>query len=144
MIVGFTGTRVGLTADQVKQLWMLLQDKRQQLDIFIHGDAIGADYQASLVCRAVWPTTEITGFPCNITRQRGHSPVNDVNCIPEDPLDRNKKIVDGCGVLIACPYELRETPNGGTWYTIRYAKKKSKPLYIIYPNGSVEEHNVQS
>ena len=43
---------------------------------------------------------------------------------------RNRKIVNMCNVLIACPYN--EDNKGGTWYTINYADKQKKNLIIVH------------
>ena len=41
--------------------------------------------------------------------------------------ERNQKIVDNCDKLVA----FTDEDNGGTWFTIRYAKQKAKPVEII-------------
>jgi hypothetical protein len=38
--------------------------------------------------------------------------------------------------MIATPKGFTEEARGGTWFTIRYARSKNKPLIIVYPDGS--------
>jgi hypothetical protein len=54
-------------------------------------------------------------------------------------LQRNRNIVDAVQVMIACPRGFEEELRSGTWATIRYARKVGRKLYIIYPDGRVDE-----
>lgn len=134
--VGFTGTRAGLTPPQLTALRQILSAMGP--GEFHHGCSVGADDQAhSLAAECGWirglhPPTSHT-FLATITRLPG-----DLLYPPGDYLTRNQDIVDSTESLIACvkgPEELRS----GTWATIRYARKKRKPVTIIYPDGSVKE-----
>ena len=43
--------------------------------------------------------------------------------------------------MVATPKQYFETEDrmqGGTWYTIYYARKKLKPLAIVWPNGLIK------
>ncbi len=52
-------------------------------------------------------------------------------------LARNRDIVNAADVLIAGPGGMEEIMRSGTWATVRYARKKQKPVIIVYPNGEV-------
>ena len=39
--------------------------------------------------------------------------------------------------MIAAPADMAGQPHGGTWQTVRSARRASKPLAICYPDGSV-------
>lgn len=58
-----------------------------------------------------------------------------VNVIPY--LQRNKVIVDRCGVLVAAPGEAQEQLRSGTWSTIRYARRVGRPVIMVLPDGTV-------
>ena len=51
---------------------------------------------------------------------------------------RNEHIVDEADVVVAAPATEMEQPRGGTWYTIRYARKVEKVLHVVGPDGTVE------
>ncbi len=56
---------------------------------------------------------------------------------PKPFLERNHDIVNLTGHFLACPNSKIEQVRSGTWATIRYAKKINKPVYIIYPDGTM-------
>jgi hypothetical protein len=90
--------------------------------IWVHGDAQGFDRQV----RRYAETHGIEHEP--------HPPED--NKFPEDsawreaPLARNRQIVESVSILFAC-YDGRQS--GGTYYTIRYARKIGKPVRILKP-----------
>lgn len=53
-------------------------------------------------------------------------------------LDRNHDIVDSSDVLIAAPKTDYEEQRSGTWATVRYALKKHKPVWVVWPTGEHE------
>ena len=61
---------------------------------------------------------------------------------PIKPLDRNKVMINRADLTYATPATDFETPRGGTWHSIRYAKKILRPLTIFYPSGKIETFNV--
>lgn len=111
MIVGFTGTREGMSARQRQQFaWLML---RIRCDTFHHGGAEGADTQAAdFVLRN--PGIGIVTHPAG-----------------GDPLARNREIVAAADILIAAPRTDREELRSGTWATIRYARKKGIPVVML-------------
>ncbi len=52
-------------------------------------------------------------------------------------LERDRDIVDATEALFATP-DGPERAKSGTWYTVRYAVKTGKPVYICYPDGFLE------
>lgn len=49
--------------------------------------------------------------------------------------ERNKKMVDDCGILIGIPQTFNEYEDSPAWKTIRYAISAEKEIYIVSPNG---------
>jgi hypothetical protein len=127
MIVGFTGTREGLSAGQHKALATFLST----IDIveFHHGDCVGADAQAHDLVRKLKPAARIITHPGNSVGFSA-SKVADEYDKTRDNIERNRLIVDLCRVLIACPLG-PEALRSGTWSTVRYARKVRRPLVII-------------
>jgi hypothetical protein len=132
MIIGFTGTSHGMTEEQSTTVVDLLgQLGATELH---HGDCIGADAQAHNLARSLKirivvhpPIESIKRAFC----QGGH--------VAErfKYLQRNKHIVDASHVLIAAP-RTSETLRSGTWSTVRYARKQSRTIYVIHPDGRIE------
>lgn len=50
-------------------------------------------------------------------------------------LGRNQQIVNDSDVLVATPKTEIEESRSGTWATIRWAIKKSKPVILVLPDG---------
>lgn len=140
MIIGFTGTREGLDPLQEVSLRSILLGFRIGCSgkiEFHHGCCIGADADASYIAH---------NYDYYVI---GHPPLDEskvaflsIYCSDQRAakgyLERNHDIVDECDHLIACPKEHQEQLRSGTWATIRYAKKKKKPMTIVYPDGNSE------
>jgi O-acetyl-ADP-ribose deacetylase (regulator of RNase III) len=135
--VGFTGTREGLTDNQLRQLRQLLRiaPENQYSLVAHHGDCVGADSEFHDLCEERgWKTVV---HPPIKPELRAFKPSRTV--MPsKDYLSRNRDIVDASTQVIACPKSKSET--GGTWYTINYAKKAGHidSVAIIYPEGTVD------
>lgn len=138
--IGFTGTREGMNVKQLDAFHQLLDKTAIYSDphIFHHGDCIGADEQAAAAAkhRGFW----IICHPPILSMNRAFV-ISDTYRTPRTFLERNKDIVDESQYLIAASKTMGEELRSGTWATIRYARKKNKPIYIILPDGSV---NVQA
>jgi len=133
MIVGFTGTRDGLSHLQRFRLRRLLLDELQIVEAH-HGNCIGAD---SVFAEFVYPQVHTVAHPCNLTGfQLTRTTAHEYRgALP--PLERNRVIVDACDLLIACPLKMVEERRSGTWAAVRYAREKAKPIRIIYPDGTM-------
>lgn len=138
MRIGFTGTREGMTPNQRSQFWSFIL--RFPPDLFRHGVCVGADSQAVNIVRQLTPRPkifghfgDIPGMTCDIA-----TGWCDDTAPPEPCLVRNRHIVDGSDMLIACPKGPEER-RSGTWATVRYARKQGKRILIIWPDGTITE-----
>lgn len=136
MILGFTGTQEGMRPRQLKAVRQLLYNCTE-----LHlGDCVGADAEAHAIAAE-------TG-----TKTVGHLPSNggrraflyyDEEREPKPYLARNKDIVaEGVDGLIAAPKDFVQPTNlrgQGTWTTIGYARKAGRRIWIVWPDGHVEE-----
>lgn len=148
MIIGFTGTREGLTNQQLAWLVTTFEAGRQDGTItqVHHGACVGAD--AAVHAQAieleipvhVWPPVNPKYLAAECVT--GHKTVPVFVHAPMPYLDRDRQIVGATYGLIALPKQ-NEQPDrmlwGGTWYTVDFAERTSKPVIICYPNGTVEQ-----
>lgn len=131
MKIGFTGTQEGMTSRQLRSFSLALTCYAGE---FHHGDCIGADAQAH-------DAAVILGFepvihPPDNPSKRAFKVAKRI--MPTFPyLVRNKNIVDNTNMLIATPKEKEEQLRSGTWSTVRYARKKRRPITLVYPDGTV-------
>lgn len=133
IVVGFTGTRHGMTK---RQQWMFsrLVDEllREHGAVELHhGCCIGADATAHYLAGSRGVRT--VGHPCNLPRQRAALDC-DVMLPAKPPLVRNCDIVDSCSLLIAAPAQGREVLRSGTWATLRYARTVARPRWLLLPD----------
>jgi hypothetical protein len=137
MSIGFTGTRHGMTEVQrgeVMFLTAMFAGIAKRFTRARHGMCIGADEEFHRIARSCGYA--IDGHPCNISRLRADCHVDTLHP-SKSPLVRNADIVDASTVMIAAPYEATEQQRGGTWTTIRMARKAGRPLAIVLPSGEV-------
>ena len=136
MNLGFTGSRDGgmPTFGQivtVDELLFVLQPSEVH-----HGDCVGSDE---------WFHNRVTGPYKNKPIVHIHPPddpkyrayCTGTNCVihPVKPyMVRNQDIIDASNTLIATPHGPEEV-RSGTWATIRRARKKGIPIYIVWPNA---------
>jgi len=103
---------------------------------FHHGDCIGADWQAGSMAWVLG--YQIVLHPPEDDSKRAFFSTYTVIREPLPYLDRNRIIVDETRLLIATPKEEHEVVRSGTWMTIRYARKHSKEVNLVWPNGKTE------
>ena len=130
MIIGFTGSRRGLSKEQMAQVnSVLIQHQATHLH---HGDCVGSDEGFHRVGEEM-ANVSITIHPPDKPGLRAFcDPQGEgVKKLPLPFLKRNHAIVDACDILIACPETNQEQLRSGTWATIRYARKKGKEVIII-------------
>lgn len=141
--IGFTGTQAGATTAQQQSLIRLLMELR--VTDLHHGDCVGADDQADQIARELDIRRHIHP-PTNNTR-RAHCMVREgLDVIyPSLPyLERNRAIVGASEAMIATPKETAEALRSGTWATVRYSRKQGKPLFIVWPDGTVSEERTNN
>jgi len=131
--IGFTGTRQGMTARQKAELTLILSEVEggHSEHQFIHGDCIGADARAHNIALALG--YHIVIYPCTIHKQRAYCQDADKVHRPQNPLARNRDIVNAAQQLIAAPGMVYEVVRSGTWYTVRYARRVGVPMTILKP-----------
>lgn len=128
-----TGNRVGISNEALVSLKSFLNTN--DITEAHHGDCIGADEHFH---------NEVAERNINIVI---HPPKNDDgrafckgNSMTERKghIRRNKDLVDETDILIAFPPTDFYVEGSGSWSTIKYAEKKKKEHYIIFPNGSID------
>jgi hypothetical protein len=135
-VVGFTGTRDGMTADQAGTVMAILDDHK--IVEAHHGDCVGADADFDGLCRRQGVLVIV--HPPSESKLRAYCE-SAVKMFEQPYLTRNRAIVDVCDLLIATPKDKAYRPNGrpsGTWYTIQYARSKGKKVVIVWPDGSTQ------
>lgn len=135
MIIGFTGTRNGMTAAQTARVRFLLVARAGPKVTALHGDCVGADADFHRLASAAG--MDIVCRPCTYDALRAHTGAREV-AAPTNPMARNREIARQCDVLIGCPPNDTELERGsGTWATIRYGVKYGKRVHVVYPDGKV-------
>jgi len=98
----------------------------------LHGDCVGADEDAHNIATELGVPTII--YPPIKSEFRAFCKSEHI--LPEqDYMTRNKGIVEACEFLVACPMTQKETLRGGTWFTVRHARKIGKQVRILWPKG---------
>ena len=132
-VIGFSGTQYGLTEPQKHQIAGYLQ-LLQPREVH-HGDCVGADAQFHSLVREMLPDARIVIHP----------PLNDGKrafCDGDETkearayLTRNRRIVRESEILLAAPQAPEEVLRSGTWATIRFARKRSRPIILVLPDTS--------
>ena len=135
MKVGFTGTRAGLSVVQRKSLVRLINTIRGEVTEAHHGDCVGADAEFHDICLVreilivIHPPLQPFQRACCV----GYDFIRE----PKDYFDRDMDIVDETDLLIACPKTSTPVPHSGTWLTAGYARVTGKPIWFVYPDGTV-------
>jgi len=140
VIVGFTGTREGMSGYQEGKVAELINDLGTTE--FHHGDCVGADAEAYGIASDDWGIRLVCHPPLD-DKLRAWT-YNDETREPKPYLERDRDIVDECELLIATPKQnaVPELFRGsGTWYTIRYANEVNRHIIIVWPQGATEIWN---
>lgn len=133
MIVGVTGSRIGLTMQQSEKARGLLV--MANADELHHGDCVGADEELARFAANLGVRT-VAHPPTNIRHRAYHESSRVLP--PKDYRRRNIDIVNACDVLWAFPSgEEGDQPRSGTWMTVRIARQSRKPIIIVTPDGVV-------
>lgn len=137
VILGFTGTREGMTQAQRAALPSVVSALPERI---IHGGARGADAElhAWLLMAGMAPGS-IDVWPASLDRWSFYADTGAVVHPIAAPLARDHIIAKNCDRLLATPRTMTEIIRSGTWATIRYARKARKPITIVLPNGTIRE-----
>lgn len=138
--VGFTGTRTipkSRLAKVTRGITRALSDiVTDESDVILHhGDCIGADELAHGI--ALGLEIRVILHPPKDPKQRAWCKGAWKKRKLKPYLERNRDIVDESDILLAVPKDPNNEPsanrarNQGTWYTIRYARKRGVPVVII-------------
>ncbi len=144
MKVGFTGTRHGMDTAQravVSAVLFQIFDQNKTPNEFEchHGDCVGADAEFHAISSAY--DAVLVGHPGPVNdRHRAFCKFDETRA-PLTHMKRNRAIVDAVDVVIAAPFDLVEQQYGGTWATIRMARKAKKRLAIVLRSGVVTYEN---
>jgi hypothetical protein len=145
-VVGFTGTRKGMTPQQLKAFESVLVtlDPRE----FHHGACVGADADAVRICRRACPRTAIVAWPGtsqHAPQQTEHKNLSvearnvSDTVHPAQPFKkRNQQIVDAADRMIAAPIDRPFPPGSGTRMTTEMALKDGVPVTVVWPDGEAE------
>ena len=135
VIIGFTGTKHGMTSAQFETVRNLLC--RWHVNEIHHGDCIGADEQVAgiakeLQIRAVaHPASDVAA------RWRAYTDADEI-CLARPALARNRDIAHAGKLTIATPREDVEQRRSGTWATVRYTVQAGHSCYLVMPDGSIQ------
>lgn len=128
MKVGFTGTREGMSLHQKEQFVIKMAELHPTE--FHHGDCVGADAEAHDIVREFFPNVVIHVYPPLSSKQQAFK-AGDITYNRAPYLDRDKSIVDSVEHMFGAPKSNIELLRSGTWTTIRYARKQSKPIVVL-------------
>lgn len=145
MRIGFTGTRYGLTVEQMESLADLFTLFVRQAGVseFHHGDCIGSDEQAHYL--AQYFLVPVTIHPPLRGDLRAFCQRAAAIRAADQYLQRNRNIVDDTDILIATPRSFTPERRSGTWATVNYARKIGRPIFIINPDGeTIVEQDAQA
>ena len=116
---------------------LLVQYKNEGATIFAHGLCIGSDEQAARIAKDLgYYIVAHPGFsPRNPEGRMYRSNFTGNDEVREEKpfIARDHDIVDETDHMIATPISEIEEIRSGTWTTVRYARKKNKPIEIVYP-----------
>lgn len=138
MIIGYTGTRLGMTGIQTQLLGEQLRALGART--LHHGDCQGADFGAHLIARSLGLLVVV--HPPTGEGLRAFT-VADETREAQEYMARNHMIVLESEVLIACP-DGPERRRSGTWATVRYAKRLNRQVIVITPAGEIIRSNFLS
>lgn len=134
-VIGFTGSRIEPTHQQLEMLARLLEaflERIRKPVVGLHGDCVGADAFFDATCEQL--DIPRVCYPCTISGMRAGTSAKQL-FEPQPPLVRNRMIANESDILIACPKENDEVTRSGTWSTVRYARHAKKPIVIVKPGG---------
>lgn len=137
--VGYSGSRHGMTAPQMRGVYLHLSyvlathDWDDPLIEFHHGDCIGGDAQAHVIATVLGCRT-VAHPPVN-ARYRAWCKADEVRQ-PKDYLARDWDIAQETGELLSGPESPVPVSGSGTWITTGYGVQLGRPVTVFLPDGS--------
>jgi hypothetical protein len=134
VILGFTGSRDGMTEAQHAEILKLIEEWKPAEGH--HGDCVGADEQFDSIL-AERKIKRVIHPPINETLRafcRG-----DLVMRPAGYMQRDRWIVRSTNQLLATPRSKNDLSKSGTWFTIRFCRQLGKKVHIVFPDGSHSE-----
>lgn len=143
LVAAYTGTQKGMAAPQRDRFYRLVETIAREVGEFHHGDCIGGDSEAHGIVSSITKWWINIHPAVNAGPKRAHRTGPNVMMTWDEkpPLVRNQIMVECCHFLLATPQQMAEPERlraGGTWYTIRHARKEGKPIIIVWPNGTIK------
>ncbi len=143
--LGFTGTRHGMSPKQLSFVeWFVITQTPMAVFHAHHGDCSGADEQFHAACRNTGGRAFVE---VHAPIQRGLRAFcqGDQSHEPEPFMARNAAIVSASQILIAAPLQDVPQLRGGSWSTIRMARRALlggtlKELYVVGRDGQLLDH----
>jgi hypothetical protein len=131
MKLGFTGTREGMSSDQVHVVTALVL--ALEPEEIHHGDCVGSDEDMhNIALNLEIPVVIHPPSKSALRANRIEGTIRE----PKAYLARDRDIVAETDVLLATPLGMSEKSSGGTWATINMARKDgSKTVYIVFSDG---------
>ena len=141
MILATTGTQLGPRIRQGDAFRRFI--RRFRPDGFVHGGARGWDTIAHHAVYQAYPDMPFEIFPATEDGSMWNNigwPGMFMMRAPVPALERNPLIVEAAHWLLAVPAQDRED-DSGTWHTIRCARARGVPVYVILSDGRIVNSN---
>jgi hypothetical protein len=98
------------------------------------GDCDGSDKEAFALAKEQKART--VAHPPDVDKLRAFCEADEIR-EPYPYLVRDGHIVDEVEALVATPAKQYEERRSGTWATVRRARRAKKPVFIVWPDGSL-------
>ena len=140
--IGYSGTREGMTAAQMRAVYFHLAHEIAMHDFdgvtieFHHGDCLGGDAEAHVIATVLGCRT-VAHPPLN-SRYRAYCKADEIR-EPLDYLARDWNIAYETAELLAAPKTDAPYCGSGTWTTAGYAVGLGRPAYVFAPDGSYRQ-----
>lgn len=130
-----TGTREGMSSEQVDSFANILVNSFDKVEVFLHGDCVGVDEQAHYLVRDILDC-RIETYPALVREKyRAYTKPDRIH-VRMKPLARNKEMIARSTFCIAIPKTIQRQ-EGGTWHTYRHAKLAGLDVVLISRNGVI-------
>jgi hypothetical protein len=150
--IAVTATRDGLTTEQAQKFRAYVAAIAKKVATeeipmrsclrLVHGNCDGGDLELALIAYRLG--VEVEAYPSDLPGAgRRIFYYNHATAVPRPPLERNERLVEMGNVVLAFPKNFHEELRSGTWHAIRAAKRRRRPLSIIWPNGTETTFNQQ-